>query len=168
METWRRILCPTDFSSTSRAALRWAMRLGHRPDVEIVILHVVLPMSAYEGELIGWPAFGEAYQAGRRRWAEAAMAKLVAAARRRGVRARGVVVEGSPGREVAARAASIRADLIVIGTRGGHRLRRLLFGSTTEAVIQRAPCPVLAVRPGQRPVSIENLPRRVRPFRAVA
>jgi nucleotide-binding universal stress UspA family protein len=166
--TWRRILHPTDFSSGSRAAFRWAVELGRRHGAEVVIMHVVLATSAYEADLIGWPAFSEAYQAECRRWAEGAVAKLVGRVRRRGVRATGVVVEGDPGREIPRRAASMRADIVVMGTHGREGLRRLLLGSTAEGVIQRVACPVLTVRAGQRPVSIRTLRRSDRPTKAVA
>lgn len=168
MNSWSRILHPTDFSRASRAAFRWAIQLARRHGAEVVIMHVVLATSAYEVELIGLPAFGEAYQAERRRWAERAVAELVGRARRRGVRARGVVIEGAPGREIPRRAASMRADVIVMGTHGWKELRRLFFGSTTEAVIQRVACPVLTIKLGQRPVAIRTSRKGGRSLRAVA
>lgn len=168
MNSWRRILHPTDFSSASRAAFRWAIQLGRRHGAEVVIMHVVVPTSAYEADLIGWPAFGETYEAARRRWADRAVAELVARARQRGVRASGVMVEGAPGREIPRRAVSMRADVIVMGIHDRSGLRRVLFGSTAEAVIQRVACPVLTVRPGQRPVPIRTSRKSDRSFEAVA
>jgi nucleotide-binding universal stress UspA family protein len=37
-------------------------------------------------------------------------------------------------------------DLIVLGVRGHSLLEKFLVGSTTERVISRSGCPVLAVR----------------------
>jgi len=37
-------------------------------------------------------------------------------------------------------------DLIVMGTHGWGGLTRLLMGSVAEAVVRRAPCPVLTVK----------------------
>ena len=37
-------------------------------------------------------------------------------------------------------------DMIVLGTHGKGMLDQALFGSTTERVVRRAPCPVLTVR----------------------
>ncbi len=51
----------------------------------------------------------------------------------------------------------LAADLIVVGTRGRTGLDHLLLGSTAERVVQRAPCPVLAVHPNQRPRPIRTL-----------
>jgi nucleotide-binding universal stress UspA family protein len=41
----------------------------------------------------------------------------------------------------------VRADLVVLGTRGEHSLRDLLLGSTAEKALAAAGCSVLAVKP---------------------
>ena len=41
-------------------------------------------------------------------------------------------------------------DLLVVGTRGLRRTQRLLLGSVSSRLTDRAPCPVLVVRPGHR------------------
>jgi nucleotide-binding universal stress UspA family protein len=163
VNTWRHILHPTDFSGASRRAFRWAIQFGRQHGAEVVVMHV-LTTSAYEADLIGWPAFYEAYQADRRRRAERAIAALVATAQRRGVNARGLVLEGVPAREIPRRAASMRADVVMMGTHGGRGIQRLLFGSIADAVIRRAPCPVLTVRAG----SILTLRKHDRQDRAAA
>jgi nucleotide-binding universal stress UspA family protein len=43
-----------------------------------------------------------------------------------------------------------RFDLVVVGTRGLTPGRRLFLGSVSSALIDRAPCPVLVVRPARR------------------
>ncbi len=40
----------------------------------------------------------------------------------------------------------MHSDLIVMGTHGRTALARLLLGSVAEAVLRKAPCPVLTVR----------------------
>ena len=39
------------------------------------------------------------------------------------------------------------ADLVVLGTSALHGFERLVFGSTAEAILREAPCPVLTVGP---------------------
>lgn len=150
MNRWKRILHATDLSSASRPAFRRAVQLGRRPGAELIVVHVVFTISAYEVSVIGSPAFCEAYEAAARRAGERTVAGLVASARRRGVRARGLVVQGVPGREIPRWAASLRVDVIVMGASRRHGLRRLLFGSTPDAVIRHAPCPVLTIGVGPR------------------
>ena len=49
--------------------------------------------------------------------------------------------------EVAQLAADLEADLVVVGTHGRKGLSRLLLGSSAEATVRLAPCPVLVTRP---------------------
>ncbi len=53
--------------------------------------------------------------------------------------------EGSPGTEICASAREWGADMVVLGTHGRGGLTRLLMGSTAEAVVRHAPCPVLVI-----------------------
>lgn len=57
-----------------------------------------------------------------------------------------VLLEGQPYKELVAYADKEGIDMIVLGIRGHHLLEEFLVGSTTDRVIQRASCPVLAVR----------------------
>jgi nucleotide-binding universal stress UspA family protein len=57
--------------------------------------------------------------------------------------------DGDPVEEILAVAADVRADLIVMPTEGRTGAFDALHGSTTERVLRRAPCPLLAV-PGTR------------------
>jgi nucleotide-binding universal stress UspA family protein len=60
-----------------------------------------------------------------------------------------VIREGaSPADEILREAQKIRADLIVLGTHGRRGFDRLRLGSTAEAIVRTAPCPVITV-PGQ-------------------
>jgi nucleotide-binding universal stress UspA family protein len=56
-------------------------------------------------------------------------------------------VEGAPGERICALAASIDADLVVLGTHGREGLERWVLGSVAEEVVRRASCGVLVVRP---------------------
>jgi nucleotide-binding universal stress UspA family protein len=53
--------------------------------------------------------------------------------------------EGDPVDEIIAAAELVRADLIVMPTEGRHGVFDALRGSTTERVLRRSRCPVLAV-----------------------
>jgi nucleotide-binding universal stress UspA family protein len=53
------------------------------------------------------------------------------------------VVSGRPFEEICKLAREIKADLIVLPTRGHGRLKHVLLGSTAERVVRYAPCPVL-------------------------
>jgi nucleotide-binding universal stress UspA family protein len=78
---------------------------------------------------------------------EALVAQRLAACadRHPGVRVEQHVVHGSAAQHLAEQAA--RASLLVVGSRGTGGLSGMLLGSTSQAVIRYAPCPVLLVRP---------------------
>jgi nucleotide-binding universal stress UspA family protein len=57
-----------------------------------------------------------------------------------------IVREGTPAEEIITAAKALQADFIVIGTRGRSRVTQFFLGSTAEAVVRRASCPVITVR----------------------
>jgi len=46
MRTFRSILCPVDFSDTSREALRWAVALAARHQSRLIVITAVDPLLA--------------------------------------------------------------------------------------------------------------------------
>jgi nucleotide-binding universal stress UspA family protein len=56
------------------------------------------------------------------------------------------VLAGRPATLIVDAAASLRAELVVVGSRGRGRLRSMLLGSVSAEVVDHAPCPVLVVR----------------------
>ena len=53
---------------------------------------------------------------------------------------------GRPFLEIIQAAKDESVDLIVIATHGRGGLEHVLFGSTAEKVVRKAPCPVLSIR----------------------
>jgi nucleotide-binding universal stress UspA family protein len=53
---------------------------------------------------------------------------------------------GDPAGEIVRIAEEEQATMIVLGTHGRTGMTRLLMGSVAEAVVRRAPCPVLVYR----------------------
>jgi nucleotide-binding universal stress UspA family protein len=56
------------------------------------------------------------------------------------------LITGDPSTAVARLAESEGVDLIIMGTHGRTGISRLLMGSVAEAVVRRAPCPVLTYK----------------------
>jgi nucleotide-binding universal stress UspA family protein len=55
-------------------------------------------------------------------------------------------IEGDPKAGISAYAKDWSADLIVVGSDAGGRLRKALLGSVATAVVKSAPCSVLVIR----------------------
>ena len=58
-----------------------------------------------------------------------------------------VIVHGDAAAEIVRVAAEHEVDLIVISSHGRTGIGRMIFGSTAEAVVRHASCPVLVVKP---------------------
>jgi nucleotide-binding universal stress UspA family protein len=54
--------------------------------------------------------------------------------------------EGDASEEIVALAAEIGVGLVAVGSRGRGRIRRLLMGSVSDAVVRQAHCPVVVAR----------------------
>ena len=147
MARLKRILHPSDFSRASAGAFAKAVQLAKDNRAELVVLHVLtlsLPMMTGEGYVP--PSVYEQIETASRAWGQRELDKLVAKAKKAGIRARGLLVEGTPHDRITRAARSTRADLIVIGTHGRTGLARLFLGSVATRVLSTAPCPVLTVR----------------------
>lgn len=141
----RRILCPIDFSEPSAHALEQAIRLARWSGARLSVLHVrptVVPHPDIPAAGPMAPWLVAELETLRQRVATAG-ADAVAA----GVKVEALAAAGEPVHEVLACAASLPADLIVLGTHGLSGFQHLVLGSVTEKVLRRATCPVLTVPP---------------------
>jgi nucleotide-binding universal stress UspA family protein len=82
----------------------------------------------------------------QRREAAAYLEAVVARLQGQGVAADTDLPDGTAAEAITDRARLLRADLIAMTTHGRGGLGRLVFGSVADAVLRRAPCPVLLVR----------------------
>jgi nucleotide-binding universal stress UspA family protein len=146
MNRMRRILHATDFSKASRAAFSKAVDLAKSQRAELWVLHVLSISPPFVTEGYVPPKVWDEIEAGARTEAKRQLDRLVVRARRKGVRATGLVVLGSPYQDIVRVARRMRADLLVIGTHGRTGLTKVLLGSVAERVLRTAPCPVLTVR----------------------
>jgi nucleotide-binding universal stress UspA family protein len=141
----KKVLVPTDFSDSARHAFSYGVSFAREYGAELVLLHVVENLTVgYASDLFPVP-MAEVFQeiSG---YAKTELAKLAAEARQKGVAVSEVVAQGKPSAEIIRHAAENGVDMIVLGTHGKGMLDQALFGSTTERVVRRAPCPVLTVR----------------------
>ena len=140
----KRILCPTDFSECSRAALQLALQLAERLGASIRLVHVFqLPQYVgFEDGLTMTAASAQLFTDLRKRADEQLRAEheLCRVAK---VPSTAEHVEGAPHAEIVK--LSAEADLVVMGTHGRTGLPRLVLGSVAERVVRLAKCPVLTV-----------------------
>src|SRR5690606_23065375 len=66
---------------------------------------------------------------------------------RTGVAVRHAVIDAPVVEALVRYTGEVGADLVVMSTHGRSGVERLVLGSVAEAVVRRAPCPVMLVRP---------------------
>jgi nucleotide-binding universal stress UspA family protein len=128
------ILAATDFSTRSQRAVRRAGLLARDSAAELTLLHVTdddQPADLVAIEM---------------REAERILAEQIrAVAELRGLEARALVVAGDPFDGILRAAASIDADLVVMGAHRRQLLRDIFVGTTVERVIRAGTFPILMV-----------------------
>jgi nucleotide-binding universal stress UspA family protein len=154
MTTLTRILCPIDFSESSRQAMNYAIVLSSWYDAPLTVLHVCVDLPVFElaspfGHTASTAVVLEETQLADRR---AAVQRFVAEA---GGHAVDVVVRESTDAKagIVEEAIACGASLIVMGTHGRSGLDHMLLGSVAEKVLHKAPCPILVVPPHVAPES---------------
>lgn len=138
------VVYPTDFSETSSAALPWVRRMAQQLDAEVHCIYVVEEPHVYATLDMGPIPIPSVEELSR--GAEKRMADFVAKNMKDVAGIRTKVLVGRPAEELVAYAKANAAAMIVMTTHGYSGVKHVLLGSTTEAVLRHASCPVLSIR----------------------
>lgn len=138
MVRFTHILYPTDISEAATPALEYAVSLARWYEARLTVLHVV-PSVLHAPEALVFPPPPDVVADDLKR-----ALKLDTV---QGVTPDLLVEAGDAGPVILDRAVGLGADLIVMGTHGRRGFDRLLHGSVTNRVLQRAPCPVMTIPP---------------------
>jgi nucleotide-binding universal stress UspA family protein len=144
----KRILCPTDFSEPSYAALKAAAELAGHFNAELDVVHVVGAVPLVPTTPAGAPvAFDvEGYRRELEQNSRKRLEKSIEPMIPEGVRYRPFVLHGEAADRIVDLARDEGADMIVISTHGSTGIKRIFFGSVAEKVVRHAACPVLTIR----------------------
>ena len=141
--SFNNVLLATDFSAASHAAFQTALVVCTELRASVLILHVFEYANAVPPETGGQlPELDSIYQSARN-----SLDDLFQLARRAGVPCETILGSGIPSEEILRTITSKEIDLAILGTNALHGFERLVFGSTAEAVLRKALCPVLTVGP---------------------
>lgn len=141
----RRILCPTDFSDCSGRALGHAVAIAQWYDSAITLFHVCASTPGPSNVSSVRRPFAlvredeNAAMAAMKQFAETEVGSTVPL--------QFDIGEGNVAAEIVAKATTMPADLLLLGTHGRSGFDRLVLGSVTEKVLRKAGCPVLTVPP---------------------
>src|SRR5262249_23060685 len=122
-----------------------ALSLAQESDARITILHV-FEWPVDDESLDEPPRDSSEFRRGLEMNARQQLEALIPDEVRNWCTAEPIMQYGQPYRRILSLADAEKADLIVMGVRGRNPLDVFLFGSTTNHVVRRAPCPVLTLR----------------------
>jgi nucleotide-binding universal stress UspA family protein len=149
----RQILVPVDGSPASEKALAYGIHLAKLENARLSMVHVIDDIKM--GGAIGLQAkYGnvklvEGYNKARKEWALQWMMPYEEAARNDQVKADSEIlydIGKSEAGMIIDYAKENGIDIIVMGTRGRSKFKRLVIGSVASKVFHHAHCPVLVVR----------------------
>jgi nucleotide-binding universal stress UspA family protein len=139
------ILLTTDFSETASKAVETARMLARKFGAKIIVAHVgalLIPDVSAESFAVDLAGIQKEANAVARRDLEQFAARHFGP----DVEVEIASLLGTPHIEIVKLARERAVDLIVMATHGRGFISHAFLGSTTERVLRRAPCAVLAVR----------------------
>ena len=137
-----RVVVAVDGSEVSLRAAEHAARIARQDGVELLALHVVpVPPFEMQGELAD--TYANARKSARK-W----MKEVEDIATRTGIGVKTEILVGaySVVDAILGYAETVKADLIVTGTRGTTPSRRILVGSVASGLVEYSGCAVLVIR----------------------
>jgi len=149
------ILAPTDFSTHSERAVRYACQLAERLGASLHLLHVLSEILPAGPDPLLMPVMPAEYYADNEARAKETLDRLLDPAWGKPAAVVKVVRWGSPVETIVGYALDQRIDLITVATHGRTGLSHVLLGSVAERIVREAPCPVLTIRDrtGHRPAA---------------
>lgn len=134
----KQVAIPIDFSDCSMEALEYGARLAKDSGASVTLLHILEPLS-YGIDL----TFGHAAEQNRQQIV-ARLKQTADEIQSQGVSVRAVIRGGTPADSILDYIQGSVCDLVAMGTHGRRGISHMVKGSVAEAVLRRAPCPVLA------------------------
>lgn len=135
------MVLPTDFQQPARRAFDYAVRLASVCGARLNIVHVIKALSESARESPGSRSLNPLKTA-----ALLELGRLTSRARDAGLHAEHRLLFGGPSDSILEFTADCHAGLIVMGTHGHTGWDRLRLGSTAQAVVRGASCPVLTLQ----------------------
>lgn len=143
--TIQHVTVATDGSPIAQNAVEYAIDLAGKYGAQLTVVCVAPLVPLYVASSEPWvPATVPESDAPYYR---KLLDDIVARATAAGVHADGVCVEGVVVDEILAHIEAHPPDLLVIGSRGLSRGKRLLLGSVSTALVGATRCPILVVHP---------------------
>ena len=154
----KKILVPCDFSDTAIHAFKLAVEIAAKSKAEVMVLHAIEFMPAYETAFVAQPyAFDSSGAEEMQHEAEKNFEVMMAKCGDASLPIKFVTEHGSVTNTIRKFIDTQEADLVVMGTHGANGLKEFLIGSNTEKIVRYSHVPVLALKSPTSISSIQNI-----------
>lgn len=156
------ILVPYDFSQEAEYAFQLAQELAAKASCKLKLVHVIEIPTTQHFNTIGEVNLEENFvdkifmveMVDKRKAQMKALEELHAVAP---YQFSTKISFGNPYAGIASEITEIKADLVVMGSKGSSGLEELLIGSNTEKVVRHSKCPVITVKQPTKAEDIKNI-----------
>ncbi|MBI3856557.1 MAG: universal stress protein [Planctomycetes bacterium] len=148
----KKILLAMDGSENAERALWWVIQYAGREKAQVVLFRAV-DTTNLEPEFLS----------SQTKDALNYLQRMETEINQAGIPAKVIVRPGRPAEMIVKVAMEERADLILMTTRGGSKVKRWTIGGVTEQVLRMSPIPVLPVQSRTRPAKNDRVRRIIMP-----
>ncbi|KAF7074692.1 hypothetical protein CFC21_079524 [Triticum aestivum] len=146
-----KVVVAVDASEESLHALSWALDnvVRHHPGASVVVLHAQHRVDHFVAHGLAYapPTALDSMRRAQEENSRRVVARALDVCRQKQASATAAVVEGDPKEAIYQAVEEMRADLLVLGSRGLGMIKRALLGSVSDYLAHHACCPVLIVKP---------------------
>jgi len=150
----RKVVIAYDNSDASKKMFDWAVRDILRPEQDHVVLATVLDIqeSTYikahfmKDEAVGRQSHGRRLSVVEQDEATEQLRPLVETLVGKGITAQVNIVKGDAKIKLTELTKEVRADLMIIGSRGLGPIKKMIMGSVSDYIVHNCECPVVVAR----------------------
>ena len=139
-----KLLVGIDFSKYTDTIVEKTQEIAKALSAKVWLLHVAQP----EPDFVGFDADPKPERDAVARQFHLEHTEIQTIAdklRMEGLDTTALLVQGATAKTILKQASKLGADIIIVGSHGRGALRQLLVGSTSEAVLRHAECPVIVI-----------------------
>ena len=137
------VLVPVDGSDNSYRALEAALLLSEKLGSKITVVNVMeqVPITHIESEKL----LSELLQAYKKENQEI-LSKCLKIATEKGLSIKTLLLQGNPASVILDYSKEEKFDLVIMGSRGMGKFKRLILGSVSSKIVHHSPCAILLIR----------------------
>ena len=152
------VLYATDYSQNSVAALQLSYLLAQKFKAKLIVMHVFdIPISLASPLSVSYMNKEKQLFVENRSKLKTFCSEHLGEGRENANISFMVEEDGSVWNGILEKAIKFDADMIVVGTKGVSQVKKFILGSTTKALIRKAPCSVLAVPEAAKAVHFKKM-----------